>query len=1317
MSQIQSMAILGIRSFSPEEPSYINFFSPLTLIVGPNGSGKTTIIESLRFACTGDSPPNSKGGAFVNDPKIAGTNEVKAQVKLKFYNVNGQKIVCSRSLAVTQKKASVTQKTIDNSLLKYDSVTGEAFSITNRCADIDAELLIHLGVPKAILDNVIFCHQEDSNWPLSESSVLKKKFDDIFSSKRFAVALDNIKDIRKETTQEIRLGNVRLEALKADTAKAKKIRDHLRKLNQQMAAKTETLETIETKITNVEEESNRLNNVLRDIGDIGDQIQQLVNKKEFYESTIRSIESHISPREETTEQLVELLRQHRIKEDQNQEEKVTVAIEKSKLERKLKKVRDDLAQKHLEMGRLQASREEHERQIELRTELIQKINSAYDLDLSVEDGVAASQVFKDWIRENESKNEKIKDEAMSKQNALSDELQILRSRHLSIEENKKHLKKRIEQDKIQIEIITNKIKGFKVSEIELESVKSRMEDYKRKLADIGSDVTESSQKAISGKESELKELDDKISDLNDELAMLSKQGDTRAKLSLKREEKETKETTLKKIYDDCIQDVEYLLKTKPSIANLEKKLDVYKTAKEKELAKLIEVRNKTTRELSASDTKLKMVKQNYDKLRNEAEKFKAIIHKVCGNKHLPNEITAIEKKIEEWKVRIANMDGALMIYKKYSDNQKSGQCCPLCTRDFSDDSEVETFNAQLEQMQSFIPAKQNELKNQLSVLENKKKKLRDAQDTWINLETIRKDLATVKESVDVFEAEKEEATNKADVASTELIEVDNCKIKADKLLLIAGNVNRLYNEVEALNQDIELIENELQFSGSTRTMSDVQGELETLAEKSKTVRREIKRLHTDIDIAYRQKQSVERALNDSKEKLLTLEHQRDFKVGLELQLSELKEQLQEHRNESEMIDEDTSPLRDQVQKTTKEYEQAVKNWREVEEEVSTKERDISRFDERLDEYNISLSKSERATNAEKAGTLKKEMENIEDLINNTSKQITEVEEKLSIIEKDEAERRGVERDLQDQIKYREMQIELENCEDKLKHLNEKLGDYDVNTIKQKLVKAKNDGSELLDKRGSIRGEIVQMRDQIRRYESELSTDYANVDGRYGQLFLDVRTNEIANSDLEKYTKILQTAIMKYHSLKMQNLNKIIKDLWIDTYKGGGKTVHFSKIELLSKYMQMHIDIDYIEIRADNEGTTANRSFNYRVVMVKNGSELNMRGRCSAGQKVLASIIIRLALAETFCVNCGIFTLDEPTTNLDRDNIESLAENLARIIKKRRQQSNLQFVIITHDEEFVEYLSRENILERYYRVQKDQNQHSLISVQGGVESNE
>ena len=67
-------------------------------------------------------------------------------------------------------------------------------------------------------------------------------------------------------------------------------------------------------------------------------------------------------------------------------------------------------------------------------------------------------------------------------------------------------------------------------------------------------------------------------------------------------------------------------------------------------------------------------------------------------------------------------------------------------------------------------------------------------------------------------------------------------------------------------------------------------------------------------------------------------------------------------------------------------------------------------------------------------------------------------------------------------------------------------------------------------------------------------------------------------------------------------------------------------------------------------------------MLKSGTPLDMRGRCSAGQKVLACIIIRLALAETFCLHSGMLALDEPTTNLDKANVDGLAQALADIVK-------------------------------------------------------
>lgn len=57
--------------------------------------------------------------------------------------------------------------------------------LSYRCADMDREIPALMGVSKAILENVIFVHQDEANWPLQDPSTLKKKFDDIFSATRY----------------------------------------------------------------------------------------------------------------------------------------------------------------------------------------------------------------------------------------------------------------------------------------------------------------------------------------------------------------------------------------------------------------------------------------------------------------------------------------------------------------------------------------------------------------------------------------------------------------------------------------------------------------------------------------------------------------------------------------------------------------------------------------------------------------------------------------------------------------------------------------------------------------------------------------------------------------------------------------------------------------------------------------------------------------------------------------------------------------------------------------------------------------------------
>lgn len=1022
--------------------------------------------------------------------------------------------------------------------------------------------------------------------------------------------------------------------MKSDTEKAKRIRTNVTQLNQQASAKAETLKTLEDNINHVEHETNKLNDIFREINLTGDQIQQIINKRDFYQSTLNSLKDHISNRPESTEELKRLLKLHQSSENNSQREKSVLLNEKDQLQKKLKKANEELIQKHSIMGRLEAASEEYDRQINIRKELIQSINDLYNYNLPLQDGDKSLTVLKKSIKLKSLQYEKRKKEAMTKQNILSDELQLLKSRLLSIGESKKHLISRIEQEKIQINVLEEKIKNYQVSNNEIDDLKDKIEEYKQKYNQLNSNLTNPN---IIQKERELRELDDKVYDLNEELSTLSKQGDIRAKLSLIREEKESKETILNRFYLGCIDDVEKLIGSKPNIDQLEKNLYEYKREKENQLRELIERRNKTQRELSNIDGKLNMVKQNLIQKQKEANKYESMCQQVCGDKNVPDEIQQTEVKMQEIKGRISNVSAVDSIYGKFLVGTTEHKCCPLCCRGFNDDNELQVFANGLDQKKKGFPVVKLQMEATLTKLNTRLDKLKTVHGAWIKLEQLRKDISSIQVTVDTLNHEREKAAELAEIASIKQRDVDNCKIKADNLFTIAGNISRIHKEILTASDEISVIETELRFSGSTRTITDCQKDLEQISDQSKIVRRDIKRIQTDIENVRRQANLIDTTIREHEKKLSGLEHKLDFKVGLNFQLEELNEQLIEHINECKSIEMDVEPLTQKVSEATRKYEEELKSFKLIEETCNKEENEMSRYSDRLEECNNSISRNELSSNSNRANQVKKELEDLQSFTKSITEQVCNLENRISIIEKEETDRRGIERDLQDHIRYRQTEIELKLCDEELSELEERQGEIDIRKLKKELEKLQSEEASFIDKRGSVRGELSQMKDQIKRYENELVTHYSDVDTRYANLFIETKTLEIAIADLTDFNKTWGKAVMQMHSLMMTELNKIIKDLWFKTYKGG--------------------DIDYIAIKADSEQTAKNRSFNYRVVMYQNENELDMRGRCSAGQKVLASIIIRLALAETFCVKCGFFTLDEPTTNLDKENVKSLAANL------------------------------------------------------------
>ena len=78
------------------------------------------------------------------------------------------------------------------------------FAPHSKCAEIDKLIPELMGVSQAVLQNVIFCHQEESNWILGEPKVLKDKFDAIFASTRYSKALEQVKKTQAELKLELK---------------------------------------------------------------------------------------------------------------------------------------------------------------------------------------------------------------------------------------------------------------------------------------------------------------------------------------------------------------------------------------------------------------------------------------------------------------------------------------------------------------------------------------------------------------------------------------------------------------------------------------------------------------------------------------------------------------------------------------------------------------------------------------------------------------------------------------------------------------------------------------------------------------------------------------------------------------------------------------------------------------------------------------------------------------------------------------------------------------------------------------------------------
>lgn len=1310
MSTVDKMLIKGIRSFSPENTHVITFYKPLTLIVGPNGAGKTTIIECLKHACTGELPPNARSGhSFIHDPKVAGETETKGQIKLRFKTAAGKDVVCIRSFQLTQKASKMEYKAIESVLQTINPHTGEKVCLSYRCADMDREVPALVGVSKAVLENVVFVHQDEANWPLADAATLKKKFDDIFSATRYTKALEVIKKLHKDQAQEIKMHKLKLENLQTLKDAAYKLRESIEQDQEKTSAVKMQIQELEKNVQTIQTKIDQIETTLKDIRNL----QAEVRVKDTKRSTLFKLQqTQYAALAEENEDTDEELREWQAKF----EERITHLKTKiSKLERELNDTATESAvitktinDTFRDMGKLQAEADAHLSLRDERDRYIQSMFAKHNLgvvdNLPLDNDVAfrltnraklrLKELQKDSAAEKESNDMEIKRLWKSFESA-SKRCSELEGQKLAKRQKKVEIENRLKE-------IDDALESPRQSDVDLARIdeKERLleEEVQKKTGQLDERDFESN---IQQKKIEIYSLEQKIKSVQREKDGMASESEDRVKLGLKKEELEGLKRKLTKIIDDNKEKIKGALKGRlPMAKDLRKEINSTLSALKKDHDDLNAKSVEAEKELGLVDMKIQETNNNFSKYQRDREakrrffetRIQSLIQLQVDIDGYP---AVLQDAIQQRDVRKSQhdiADGMRRMFEPFERVARANHVCPCCERPFTPEEEDDFVRKQ--RTKSANSAERvRELAMHSSGADASFQQLDMLRSVYDDYVKLGKDLIPATEKLlEELTEDHERKSQALDDLLGLLAHAKTERESVERLLQPVETADRLWLEMQSLQKQVEDLEYKLDVrSQGVRSLDEVHSELSSLEDKREHQHRQLEKLRDDQKHMMDDLSTVKLRWHGAREEKL---HAYNELTRIK-HLREEQEKLEEQRGQSELDEqllmEGLLPLVKEKEKLMKEYE-VLKN--KCEHENAERSEMLGLFQQDIDKlfsYSSKIKEYIDSRKDERLNELQEKLSLCESQQHQCEKRKTEISSELNRSQELLRSQDQVKRNIDDNINYRKTKAEVDELAQELEALEDTIVSIgELSAMETELKKCLQEKEKLLSDLNRCHGTIGVYHSNIAKNKIDLKqAQYKDIDKRYCSQLIQLKTTEMANKDLDKYYIALDKALMRFHTMKMEEINKIIKELWQQTYRGQ--------------------DIDNISIRSDTEGA-GTRSYSYRVVMQTGDAELEMRGRCSAGQKVLASLVIRLALAETFCLNCGILALDEPTTNLDAPNAESLAAALLRIMEDRKAQENFQLLVITHDERFAQLIGQRQHAERYYRISKDEHQHSIIEAQ-------
>ena len=750
MTTISKLGIQGIRSFDHERMEVIEFEKPVTLIVGPNGSGKTTIIECLKMASAGILPPNARNGhGFVHDPQVARLPEVKGQIRMLFRagtEMKDREICAIRSFQLANRRVAgrlkPTFKALE-SVLRTTAEDGSKASLSHRCADMDTQVPELMGVSRAVLENVIFCHQEESSWPLQDAASVKKRFDDIFGATRYTKALQNIKEVQRDWTKTTRDRKADADLSQAHLDQARRLAGQKEDRERTAKELSNELEGLDSKLASVGGEMQKAEMDLAQYESCGIRVAELKSligrcQKEKHEAAELMKQKGQDVFRESLTELQEQARQFNERALVQSDQQVKQAkSDLSKGEAQFHSAVNAARQLREDMGETVAAAELlTSRRSELNTRLQHAKESSVEALRARLDSEAAK--FAQAERDQRQRDSQAEECIASAERALQEAALEASKHEARIQDSTKALSRLEEEAKTlaragpDLDALVRGMReneaalGAEGNDARLRRLEARQEDIGRRRHDL--------QYSLSRKSSEV--------------AQLEAQSSVHAEVDALRQRLRETEAELGKKLGDLRPGLVPLLSQMPEASEAEAKvvaaLHESQASLQDQAKKCQDLQNRvgvaSARKANA-EAELHRLQQEDARIASEL----GVPSASSGASHssaaaeFKARLQDVKQQIELARKDVSMTESAKHMYEKFREKSRSKNICQFCKRGFCGASDLATFEDAMEKLIAKIPGFLESSQQKLSEVQAQEASLESQRPRWERLEQLRKE--------------------------------------------------------------------------------------------------------------------------------------------------------------------------------------------------------------------------------------------------------------------------------------------------------------------------------------------------------------------------------------------------------------------------------------------------------------------------------------------------------------------------------------------------------------------------------------------------